>query len=260
MEKIDSRELKDLLNSTTRKIESAKNNIEINTIVENVLTSLMGSEHASLWAFDDTKARLLRERSDKSVRELSMLDQRGILTKCFLTLSGGIYNYIASEKEYVPATDNPDEIRLKSKIIVPLLDDERLLGMVTCYSSVQRIKNFDEDDMELLETMTPFLINVIYRMHPEMKAYASDKVYMSERLQKESRNIVEKVEEIQHVQQVQPTTEANDATMNFLANTVHDIRTPANSLSGFLELLEGQINDQRLLQAAKNKRLTCHES
>jgi len=249
MEKIDAAELKDLLKDTTGKIESAKDNIEINTIVENLVTSLMHSEYASLWAFDESKAHLLRERNEESVRELSMLDQRGVLAKCFLTLTGGIYNYLASEKEYLPATDNPDDIRMKSKIIVPLLDGDHLIGMVTAYSSIRKIKNFDEDDMEILEAMTPFLTNVIYRMHPEMKANASERVYISERLIEASQNMAEKVEEIQ---QVQKTTETPDATLNFLANTVHDIRTPANTLYGFLELLEDQLDNPRLLQYIQN--------
>jgi len=249
MEKIDAKELKNLLNETTRKIESAENNVETNTIVENLVTSLMHSEFASLWAFDETKALLLRERSEESVRELSMLDQHGVLAKCFLTLTGGIYNYLASEKEYLPATDNPDDIRMKSKIIVPLLDDDRLVGMVTAYSSIRKIKNFDEDDMEILEAMAPFLINVIYRMHPEMKTSATERVYISDRLIEESRSMVKKVEEIQQVQQ---TTETPDTTLNFLANTVHDIRTPANTLFGFLELLEDQLDNPRLLQYIHN--------
>ncbi|MGB5964955.1 MAG: ATP-binding protein [Sulfurimonadaceae bacterium] len=249
MEKIDAAELKDLLNDTTRKIKSANDNLAINTIIETLITSVMHSEFASLWAFDESKAILLRERSDTSVRELSMLGQRGVLAKCFLTLSGGIYNYLASEKEYLPETDNPDEIRMKSKIIVPLLDGERLIGMLTAYSSIRKIKNFDEDDMEILEAMVPFLINVIYRMHPQMKTDDSERVYIGERLIEESNNVVEKVEEIQ---QVQKTTETSDATLTFLSNTVHDIRTPANTLYGFLELLEDQLDNPRLLQYIHN--------
>ncbi len=250
MEKIDADELKDLLDDTTRKIKSANDNIAINTIIENLITSVMNSEFASLWIFDEAKAILLRERSDKSIRELSVLNQRGVLAKCFFTLSGGIYNYLASEKEYLPETDNPDEIRMKSKIIIPMLDGERLIGILTAYSSIQKIKNFDEDDMELLEAMVPFLINVIYRMHPQMKEDNSERVlYIGDRLLKESHSVVEKVEEIQHAQK---TTEAPDETLNFLANIVHDIRTPANTLHGFLELLEDQLDNQRLLQYIHN--------
>lgn len=249
MEELSAKELKTLLNQTTKKIEAASDNIEINSIVENMVTSIIGSEFAALWMHDDTKALLLRERSSESVREISMLDQRGILAKSFFTISGGIYNYLASEKEYLPSTDNPDDIRMKSKIIHPLLDGEKFLGIITAYSSVKQIKNFDEDDMEILETLTPFLNSVIYRMHPEMKTQSDDRVYIGERLKQESISVVEKVEEIQHAKQ---STESADATLHFLANTVHDIRTPANSMYGFLELLEDQIDNPRLLQYVTN--------
>ncbi len=249
MERIDADELKDLLNDATRKMKSAEDNIAINTIVENLIVSAMDSEFASLWAFNESKALLLRERSEENVREISMLDQRGVLAKCFLTLNGGIYNYLASEKEYRPETDNPDEIRMKSKIIIPLLDEDRLVGMLTAYSSVQKIKNFDEDDMEILEAMVPFMVNVIYRMHPEMKEDDSERVYIGERLNQESDSVAKKVEEIKETQK---TVETPDTTLTFLSNTVHDIRTPANTLYGFLELLEDQVDNPRLLQYIHN--------
>ncbi len=249
MEKIDAAELKGLLNDVTKKMEKANDNIELNTIIENFIVSVMQSEFASLWVFDEDRAVLVRERAEGSVREISMLDQHGVLAKCFFTLSGGIYNYLASEKEYVPATDNPDDIRMKSKIILPLLDGDRLMGMLTAYSSIKKIKNFDEDDMELLEAMIPFLINVIYRMRPEMKTDTTERVKVGERLREESKSVVEKVEEIT---QVQKTTETSDETLLFLSNTVHDIRTPANTLYGFLELLEDQLENPRLLQYIHN--------
>ena len=249
MKKIDTIELKDFLDDATQKIKLSNDNMLTNTIVENLIVSVMDSEFASLWIFDESNATLIRERDDESVRELSMLSQRGVLAKSFLTLSSGIYNYLASEKEYLPAADNPDEIRMKSKIIVPLIDGERLVGIATAYSSIMKIKNFDEDDMELLESMAPFLINVIYRMRPEMEADDFERVIIGERLIEASHDIVEKVEEIQQVQQ---TTEAVDETLSFLSNTVHDIRTPANTLYGFLELLEDQLDNPRLLQYVHN--------
>ncbi len=249
MKKLDALDLKDLLNDATQKIKLSSDNISTNAIVENLLVSVMDSEFASLWFFDESNAVLLRERDDQSVRELSMLGQRGVLAKCFLTLSGGIYNYLASEKEYLPIADNPDDIRMKSKIIVPLIDDDHLVGIVTAYSSIMKIRNFDEDDMELLEAMAPFLINVIYRMRPEMKTDELERVIIGERLMATSNDIVEKVEEIQQVHQ---GTEAADETLSFLSSTVHDIRTPANTLYGFLELLEDQLDNPRLLQYVHN--------
>ena len=249
MGKTDAAELKDLLDDTTHKMKSANDNIELNTIIEKLIVSVMDSEFASLWIFDEKKALLLRERNSENVRELSMLDQKGVLAKCFFTLNGGIYNYLASEKEYRPQLDNPDEIRMKSKIIVPMLDGERLIGIATAYSSVQKIKNFDEDDMALFEAIVPYLINVIYRMHPQMKENNTEKIYISERLLADSRNAVKKVEKIQEIQK---ETETSDVILSFLSNTVHDIRTPANTLYGFLELLEDQLDNPRLLQYIHN--------
>jgi signal transduction histidine kinase/ActR/RegA family two-component response regulator len=247
--KIDAEKLKRLLNDATKKIKPAESNIEINNIIEKLITSAINSEHASLWAFDETQALLVRERDVSQVRELSMLDQRGVLSKCFLTLSSGIYNYLASEKEYYAKIDNPDNIRMKSKIILPILDDDRLIGMLTAYSSIKKIKNFDENDIEVLEAMLPFLSTVIYRMHPQIKDEEIERVYISEHLVKTSHDFEEKVEELEHNQE---STNTSDEVLSFLSNTVHDIRTPANTLYGFLELLEDQLDNPRLLQYINN--------
>lgn len=51
----------------------------------------------------------------------------------------------------------------------------------------------------------------------------------------------------------QSSVEINhDETMLFLSNTVHDIRTPANSLYGLLDLMEEQVKDERLLSFIAN--------
>lgn len=249
MEKIAMNDLKQLVNETTLKLKSAGDNVEINIIIETLIKTVIGTEFASLWIFDKETATLVRERNDASTNTISMLGQHGVLAKCFFTLGSGIYNYLASEKEYLPEVDNPDNIRIKSKIIVPIIDNDRFLGMVTAYSSILNIKNFTQDDLDILEALVPFLINVIYTMRPQMKTAEAEDVYISDRLMQESRNMVEKVVEIQ---QEQKHTESTDTTISFLANTVHDIRTPANSLYGFLELLEDQVQDERLLQYIHN--------
>ena len=248
MKTIKKADLKQLVEETTRKLGTLKDKVEINHIIENLLKELMDTEYASLWVFEKESAKLLRARNDDSVNEISMLGQRGVLAKCFFTLSSGIYNYLASEKEYFPPVDNPDNIRIKSKIIVPVIDGDRFLGMVTAYSSIYKIRNFTQDELEILEAIVPFLTNVIYTMYPQMKE-AQEEIYISERLIESSKNMVEEVDKLQKEQQ---QVETSDETLTFLSNTVHDIRTPANSLYGFLELLEEQMTDSRLLQYIHN--------
>jgi signal transduction histidine kinase/CheY-like chemotaxis protein len=248
MGQIQLDDLKQLVSESTRKIQNLHSKQEINAVVETLVTQVMDSEYASLWVFQRETASLIRAREDDSTNEISMLGQHGVLAKCFFTLSSGIFNYLASEKEYLPDVDNPDNIKIKSKIIVPIVDGENFLGIITAYSSIKKIKNFSQDDLELLETLVPFLINVIYVMYPELKGQ-EEEVYINERLIESSQDLVDKVGAIQQQQQ---HTEGSDETLNFLANTVHDIRTPANSLYGFLELLEEQLDDPRLLQYLHN--------
>jgi len=254
MGQIEIDELKHLVSETTKKIQSLKEKHEINHAVERLITQVMDSEYASLWVFQRDTASLVRARNDNSTNEISMLGQHGVLAKCFFTLSDGIFNYLASEKEYLPDVDNPDNIKIKSKIIVPIIDGENFLGMVTAYSSIKKIKNFTQDDLEILKTLVPFLTNIIYIMYPELKEQ-EEEVYINERLIESSQNLVEQVGEIQQQQQ---QTEESEETLNFLANTVHDIRTPANSLYGFLELLEEQLEDNRLLQYIHNAKESAH--
>jgi signal transduction histidine kinase len=254
MGQIELDELKQLVSESTKKIQNLKEKHEINAVVEKLVTQVMDSEYASLWVFQRDTASLVRARNDESTNEISMLGQHGVLAKCFFTLSSGIFNYLASEKEYLPEVDNPDNIKIKSKIIVPIIDGEHFLGMITAYSSIRKIKNFTQDDLEILNTLVPFLINVIYVMYPELKEQ-EEEVYLNERLVESSQDLVEKVGEIQQQQQ---HTEESEETLNFLANTVHDIRTPANSLYGFLELLEEQLDDARLLQYIHNAKESAY--
>jgi signal transduction histidine kinase/CheY-like chemotaxis protein len=249
MKKIKKKDLKQLVDTTTHQLNRLQDRVEINEVIEKLIKELMDTEYASLWVFDKDTATLNRARNDESTNELSMLGQQGVLAKCFFTLSSGIYNYLASEKEYFPAVDNPDNIRIKSKIIVPIIDNDRFLGIVTAYSSIYKIRNFTQDDLDILEALIPFLSNVIYMMYPEMKERKEEEIYISRRLLESSANMVEAVDQIQ---KKQDETETSDETLTFLSNTVHDIRTPANSLYGFLELLEEQMSDNRLLQYIHN--------
>jgi signal transduction histidine kinase/CheY-like chemotaxis protein len=252
MEKLDPRTLQKQLDDAGHRIETARSGSEVNAIVERLIADLIDSEFASLWIFDEKRGVLVREREGKEgiLNEISIQEQQGIIARSFLTMSGGIYNYLASEKEYVARFDNPDNIRIKSKLIVPLVDGERFLGLATAYSSVRRIRNFTEEDMRLLEALVPFLTEAIYKIRPDLREKQVNRVYLDSSLLAKAESVSEKVETM--IQESREQEERPDEILNFLANTVHDIRTPANSLFGFLELLEERIEDNRLLQFVRN--------
>ena len=235
-----------MLADVSKKIDLANSNIEINEQIENLLTSLLDAEFASLWFYNEKDMTLLRERGNATKRILSLEEKRGIIYKCFMTQEAKIYNYLASDKDYIAAIDNPDNIKIKSKIIVPLVSDEGLIGIVTVYSSVKKAKKFTKEDMQKLQALSPYLIDIINKMHP-----CNDKnCSCNNREPKEAENMA--LQEIQRVEASRRETREEKAIDNSMANFIHDIRTPANTLHGFLELLESQITDKRLKEYLLN--------
>ena len=235
--------LENQLKETTKEVDAANSNVEINKIVENLLVTLMDAEFSSIWFYDEKKSQLLRERLD-GIREISINEKRGVLYKCFMTKEEGIYNYLTSEKDYVSSIDNPDEIKMKSKIMLPLISSDNFLGIVTVYTSIKKIKFFTEDDLELLKAISPYIIDIIYKMHPQAKVEIK-----AENCIRAESEVLNKAKEIEESRK---DVETSDETLAFMSNTIHDIRTPANTLFGFLDLLEEQINDPRLKQYLLN--------
>ena len=251
MGKVVAKTFQEILDEAEHRLQKAQEGVEVNRIAENLITKLTDAEFASLWIFDEERGLLFRERDDTSLNEISILEQQGIIARSFLTMSGGIYNYLASEKEYVARFDNPDGIRIKSKMIVPLVDGERFLGLATAYTSVRRIRNFNDEDLKILEALAPFLFEAIYKIRPDLRPKRSKSDKSANRLKEKTEEISQRVETLK---ESKAAPEEPDALLSFLANTVHDIRTPANSLAGFLELLEERIDDARILQFVRNAR------
>jgi len=255
MEKNNQTNLKETINNVSKQISHTQNPTDINNIIETLVSNLLQSEFASLWIFDKYSASLKRYRNDNSTNEISMLGQQGVLAKCFFTLSSGIFNHIASQKEYSLEVDNPDNIRIKSKIILPIIESDNFLGIITAYSSIYKIKNFTTTDLDILQALEPLIKQAIYAINPKLKSQTiSDDIYISKSLQENTSTIANKVNEIQknQIQNSSKSNKADNAYINILANTVHDIRTPANTLYGFLELLEEQLEDKRLLEYIHN--------
>jgi signal transduction histidine kinase/ActR/RegA family two-component response regulator len=222
----------------TQELKNCTTAIEINSVTEKLVTSLVDAEFSSIWHYNAHKFVLRRERPSNYTRELSLHVKKGIIYKCFMTKKSELYNYLASDRDYVAEIDNPDNIKIKSKVMVPLMDGDTFVGIVTAYNSIKHNKKFSKRDVETLQKISPYIINAIYKMHRPLSEVTLD--VPQEEIQKiESTKTVEK-------------TETPDETLTFVANFVHDIRTPANSLYGFLDLLEGQIKDERLKEYVVN--------
>ena len=227
-----------------KRLETLNRAEEIQDLVLEAVQELAGAEFAVLWGNEYPKLFNVRK---EGARQISLDGKEGLLYKCFLTREPAIYNYISSEKGYIPAVDNPDGIRIKSMIMLPLTVKEEVVGVLTAYASVRRAKNFSQEDLEILMKFRSFLVDALYRIlhltgrpipverRRRPRGPGDDAAYR----RKETRT--EKVEDT-----------GSQAMMEYLTGVVHDLRTPANNLAGFLEILEEHLEEGRLREYLHN--------
>ena len=210
-------------------ISQADDPKEIANIIEKLLQDFSHSDHATLFLFDQNQ-QILIDKSDDDTYD--MIDPRGILGEAFLTKTAAIYNHLASEKNYVQPMDNPKKRKLKSQIIFPIIEDDELLGIVRASRSIQYKQPYQKMDIELLGSLQIFLTKMIH-------------VLRAEKQDIEPIDIPKIHSTITEATQAEKAP-SSDALRLELSNIVHDIRTPANSLHGFLELMEEYAEDKRL--------------
>jgi len=246
MQRLQSKSLQNELKLISKKIDSTNDCTEINNIIQDFVIRSLDAEFCSLWFYDKKNMTLFRQRDNGTPTTLSLENKTGIIYKCFMTQEAKIYNYLASDKDYVAAIDNPDNIKIKSKIIFPLVDNDEFIGIVTAYNSVKKAKKFRHDDMDVLQALSPYLIDMLYKMHT-----CGDKNCHCHNLESnKTASLV--VKNIQKLEQSSEELISAEKLLNGMGNFIHDIRTPANTLQGFLELLESQITDKRLKEYLLN--------
>lgn len=226
------------LTSSIEEISYAKDTIEVCNKIESLLKDLTQSDFGSLFVFDKEKQMLYKKGNQ--MLELSMVEVEGCIGRVYFKKEPAIYNYLTSDKDYISAYDNPYNHKLKSQMLMPILEKDNLVGIVRVSRAIGRdSKHYTKNDMEALASLESYLIKIIRTIHTNA-ALPSCQI--------ETENIQHKFEESRHEEQ----TNSDEDMLLFLSNTVHDIRTPANSLYGFLELLEEQIEDKRLKEFVIN--------
>lgn len=248
MNKFDIKKIKQNIEIFTAGVSKAQTNIEKNNLLEKLITSVVGGNSASIWIYDQRRLVLVRRRDATFRRELPLSLKEGVIYTAFMKQEANLYNNITTEKEYTAFMDNPDNINMYSKIIMPVIDNERLIGLATAYSSVEKMEEFSRYDFSLFKIIMPYIITTIY----EMREYKGVERRKSRILQSNRVATTKTADTIETIVEQNNKKEEPDAQTNYVSSIVHDIRTPANSLYGFLDLLEEKIEDPRLKQYVSN--------
>lgn len=224
-----------LLNVASDHIAQTSDKKEIAKIIEKLLMDFSNSDYATLFLFDASQQKLFTVDEEHI---LHMTAPEGITGEVFLTKKANFYNYLISEKSYSQEIDNPTRLKLKSQMVLPVVENDKLLGLVRLSRTLSTGTPYGRKDLDLLNSLHTFLPNVLHTLHADKQEQTSVDTAMVENDIKEAARHDEGLD-------------AND-TMLFLSNIVHDIRTPANSLYGFLELIEEKVEDKRLKEFIKN--------
>ena len=242
---IDIERLQKQISQDRTKINTLIDNVEINKIIEKNITDATHAQYASVWMYNAKS--LLREREYGEIREISLSAKDGLLYKCFATKKAKIYNNLKSEKGYREEIDNPDDIKMKSKILIPLTIEDKFIGIATAYSSVEQIKNFTNMDLEVLDAIAPFIIDTIYKMQANNNRHnclVDRRKGAQDNGNRRRRDDV--MSNLEELKLLTTQTKTPQEILTTMSNLVHDIRTPSNGLFGFLEILEEQVGDARL--------------
>jgi signal transduction histidine kinase/CheY-like chemotaxis protein len=209
----------------------------------------VASDYISLFTYDTTNNSLnLKLFYDKNIDSAELIEEdknplfmsrpKGCIGKSVLNKTPTIHNYLTSDKDYDVEYDNPSRLKLRSQILFPIIENKELLGVIRfCATTKSNIKKYSSKDITSLNAHLSHLIEFINTLLSNNKTntaitYQEDS---SSSLEQNGKNSIN-----------------DNSLLLFLSNTVHDIRTPANSLYGFLELLEEQIDDKRLKSFVTN--------
>jgi len=241
-------EIVGVLKDIVVEVENSKNVNLFNQKLQELLKNLIQSDLVSLFVYDQKTQSLNRklfynrkhdtlDMLENSSNSLSMIDPKGCIGKVFLTKTPAIHNHITSDKDYNQTYDNGVNYKLKSQLIYPIVENGGLQGVFRLSTTTNGVlKKYTSRELALVEVAVPCLLRII-------KNVTSVGNVSDTKAMEDMNNILNRKKEV--------PIDNNDMLL-FVSNTVHDIRTPANSLYGFLELLEEKVEDARLKQFVTN--------
>jgi len=142
------------------KLENEKDSKALFLAIEETIIDISNSEFGLLWLFDESRNKIKTFIKNKEI-ELNL--NASILKLVFLSKKGFFENYIVSHPKYNQKIDNPLNIKIKSMIVLPVLDKrrEKVFGFISAYNSVNHIEELRRYDVRSLGLLDNCVYNVI---------------------------------------------------------------------------------------------------
>ena len=236
---LNSSQLIETLTTVMHKISQINDKKEIFLIIEQLLIDFSDSDTATLFVYNKEKHKLCNCAKDEKTFFYEN-EEKSLLGNAFLLKKQNYYNHVISEKHYNRAVDNPSNLKLKAQILIPIIEEDELIAIIRTNRILPNSKSYHKFEMDMLYSLREFLIKIIMMTLPNHNKM--DRIIDTTQINTD----------IEKVAQLKDTPVIPQDTRLFLSNIVHDIRTPANALYGFLELIEEYSTDTRIKEFVSN--------
>jgi len=142
-------------------ISKAKDNKEIYSILENMLKELFEVDGAEILLYDKSD-NTIHMPEWKDGPKYDITQPSGLMGRVLLDMEPKAYNYAISEKDFDKNVDMPMDNKIKSIMYIPITDeDESIIALIRLYRKISNNNNFNNEDINLARSITPFLKKVI---------------------------------------------------------------------------------------------------
>jgi len=159
-------------------------------VLEETIIEITEAEVGLIWLFDKERNKIKTFLNNKEIE----LDLEESILKTVLESKRGFFdNYIVSHQKYNQKIDNILNIKIKSMIVVPILDKrtENVFGFISAYNSVKHPTELKRYDLRSLSLLEGCAFNVITLLKNSKNNFSNDAEIVPQ-----LKKIVKKKEEI----------------------------------------------------------------
>ena len=251
------------------------------SILENSIKEIVESEYAFVWKYDNINNKIIHNDKVFLLAE-SILKLTSMSKKVFFD------NHISSHKNYNKLIDNPLNIHLKSMIVLPIFQNEKLLGFLVAYNSFSYGSDFQRYDTRLISLLSKhaklqFQEDIkeekiqkekvkskpTIDKEPIRRVSKKTKKDLEDELKEQSKKIEELklllaeerkpkqelvvVEEVIDVVVEEDNYQELKSIMNFLNNELSYFSESQNVIYTFLEIIKNSLHDKVQLELIENQ-------
>jgi signal transduction histidine kinase len=187
------------LNIIGKKFDNLKNEKDVKALflaLEEIIIDISGAEFGLVWLFNNDENKI---KTFSKNREIELILEESILKTVLVSKRGFFDNYIVSHQKYNHRIDNPLNIKIKSMIVVPILDKrkETLLGFLSAYNSVKHPEELKRYDLRSLSLLESCAFNTISLLENEKEDASSETTF-----EPQIKKILKKKEELKTVKPI----------------------------------------------------------